>query len=142
MCTELTCNFQSSVEQFYVMVFLLLLWKTPMAFSDTPSAPPVWCNYSEKPRCVRIELDYSNGTQCFYKPPYSWIIIIIICMCLAKSLIGKFQNETTLYKKKTFQSFSWRKKKIKVLLNTCIKLNHQIMQKVLWWKQLFPAYLS
>lgn len=110
MCTELTCNFQSSVEQFYVMVFLLLLWKTPMAFSDTPSAPPVWCNYSEKPRCVRIELDYSNGTQCFYKPPYSWIIIIIICMCLAKSLIGKFQNETMLYKKKTFQSFSWRKK--------------------------------
>ena len=36
----------------------------------------------------------------FTNLPISWIIIIIICMSLAKSLIGKFQNETMLHEEK------------------------------------------
>lgn len=77
----------------------------------------------------------------FCKPPDSWIIIIIICMCLAKSLIGKFQNETMLHKKKPSSHFLW-KKKLKTnqsTANTCVRLNHQTMQKGLWCIAITPG---
>lgn len=118
--------------------FLVTIWKTPMAFSYTPSGAPVWSNYPEKLRCVGAELDYSNGTQCFYKPPNSWIIIIIICMCLAKSLIGNFQNETMLQEKKLSSHSPWKKNQNTA--NPCISLNHQIMQKGLWYIAFIPSF--
>lgn len=110
LCAMLTANFSCQLSG-CVWCFLVPMWQTPMAFSFTPSGPPVWCNYPEKPRCVRAWLDYSNGTQCFHKPLNSWIITIIIFMCLAKSLIGRFQNETMLHKEKENpQSFLFWKK--------------------------------
>lgn len=107
------------------------MWQTPMAFSFTPSGPPVWSNYPEKSRCVRAELDYSNGTQCFYQPPHSWTIIIIIFMCLAKSLIGRFQNKTMLHKEKNLPVIFLEKK---IFLNqntmsTHTMLNHRLKRK-------------
>lgn len=64
-------------------------------------------------------------------------------MCLAKSLIGKFQNETMLQKIKKKNSKNlpviFFKKKNQSAANTCVRLNHKIMQKGLYCIAIIPS---